>query len=142
MLQTGWLAQVFFLLSTFAIKLSVLIFYRRMVKDTVSRAWLYTIWVFITITVTAYVAAFIAYLNICTPLEAYWKAYDFIGSWASKHEYHCIDGQAFDLANSVLLGASDVWSVVIPCMMLRHYNLDVSYRQKVGLNVIFCLGLL
>lgn len=129
-----------FLFSTFGIKLSVLLFYRRMVKDSVSRAWMYTIWTFIFITVGAYVGTFVTFMTICQPLEAYWLAYRFNPPYTT--EFHCIDGQAFDLAISVLLGASDIWSVVIPCLMLRHYQLDVTFRQKLGLNFIFCLGLL
>jgi len=138
--QAGYFAQLCFLWSTFGIKLSVLLFYRRMVKDSVSRAWMYTIWVFIGITVGAYLGVFVTYMNICAPLEAYWLAYRFNPVYTTA--YTCIDGQAFDLGIAVLLGCSDIWSVVIPCMMLRHYQLDVGLRQRIALNLIFCLGFL
>lgn len=137
--QCGWLAQVLFLLSTFGTKMAVLLFYRRMVKDSVSRAWLYTLWFFLGVTVCAYIAEFIIYMNICHPLEAYWGFYR-IGGFQTP--FYCIDGQQLDLSIMILLGMSDTWSVVIPLMMLRHYQLDVTRRQKIALNMIFCLGFL
>ena len=36
---------------------------------------------------------------------------------------------------------SDVYAVILPSIMLRHYDLDIPRRQKIGLNIIFGLGL-
>jgi hypothetical protein len=111
-----------------------------MVKDTVTRAWLITIWIFIGITVGAYIGVFVTYMNICAPLEAYWLAYRFDPVYTTP--FSCIQGPSFDLGIAILLGCSDAWSVAIPCLMLRHYQLDVTMKQKIALNMIFCLGFL
>lgn len=45
------------------------------------------------------------------------------------------------LVAGVLSVVSDVIAVLLPCLMLHHYNLDISRKQKIFLNATFCLGL-
>ena len=132
----GWIAQILFLFSTTATKVSVLLFYRRMVKDTYSRRWLYAIWAALGCTAAFFVAILVTYCLICQPLSAYWESYNF----AYDKSFKCIDGNILTLMSGVLTIISDLYAVVLPCLMLRHYDLDVPRRQKIGLNIIFALG--
>ena len=133
----GWISQVLFLSSTSATKTSVLLFYRRMAKDTYSRRWLYAIWAALGCTVAFYVAQVITMCLICRPLSSYWESYD-IFNYHKK--FTCIDGNVLTAVSGVLNVISDVYAVLVPCLMLRHYDLDVPRRQKIVLNVIFGLG--
>ncbi|KXL48519.1 hypothetical protein M433DRAFT_63063 [Acidomyces richmondensis BFW] len=134
----GWIAQVLFLTSTCATKCSVLLFYRRLVKD-IGR-WIYAIWAALTFTGIYYVGILIAYCLACQPLEAYWKSYNLIHPYT--HPYKCIDGNVLSPFVGTLSVISDIYAVILPMVVLRDYQLDVPRRQKIGLRIIFALGLL
>ena len=136
--MVGWIAQVLFLISTCATKTSVLLFYRRMVKDAYSRKWLYAIWAALFGLFAYFVAVLFTYCFICQPLSAYWESYDF----NYNKTYTCINGDILSPLVGVLSIISDLYAVLLPSVMLRHYNLDVPKRQKIGLNIIFALGLM
>ncbi|KAF2173601.1 hypothetical protein M409DRAFT_48556 [Zasmidium cellare ATCC 36951] len=135
---TGWIAQVLFILSTVPTKLSVLLFYRRMAKDSLDRRWLYAIYLALSVTAAYGLAIFLTYCLICHPLSAYWESYDF----SYDKPFTCIDGNALTLTSGILSVLSDCYAVALPCLMLRHYSLDVPRKQKIVLNVIFGLGFL
>lgn len=121
-------------------KLSVLLFYRRMVKDTYSRKWLYILWAAIFFNTSAGVATLIVYLVICEPLEAYWLSYKFVPSPYTT-PYTCIHhGEGLTLSSCIISVITDTYAVAIPYLMLKQYKLDVPRRQKVALNTIFALG--
>lgn len=133
---TGWIAQVLFVVSTSATKTSVLLFYRRMVKDTYSRRWLYAIWAALGCNAAFFIAVLVTFCLICQPLSSYWASYNF----TYDKPYKCIDGNVLTVIAGVLSIISDLYAVILPCLMLRHYDLDVPRRQKIGLNIIFALG--
>lgn len=132
----GWLAQIFFLTSTCSTKCSVLLFYRRMVKDTGS--WKYAIWTALAATAGYYLGILLAYCFICRPLAAYWLSYnfDYTGS------YQCVDGDLLSMFVGILSVISDIYAVALPFVILQHYNLEVPRRQRLGLNIIFSLSLI
>lgn len=68
----AWVAQVLFIHSTCATKVSVLLFYRRMAQNTYKRVWIWTVYVLLFITVSAWIAVFITYCFMCSPLSTYW----------------------------------------------------------------------
>lgn len=60
---SGFAAQILFLVSTCATKASVLLFYRRMAKDTYSRSWLYATRGALGFTAAYFVGILIAYCS-------------------------------------------------------------------------------
>ena len=133
----GWIAQVLFLISTCATKTSVLLFYRRMVAGTYSKRWLFAIWAALAFLGGSFVSILFAYCFICRPLSAYWASYNF----DYDQEFTCIDGNILSPFVGTLSVFTDIYAVALPCAMLARVNLDVPRRQKIGLNVIFALGL-
>lgn len=127
-----------FIFSTCATKCSVLLFYRRMVKDTYSRSWLYAIWAALGFTGGYFLATLLALCLVCRPLSAYWESYDlnYTGT------YTCINGNVLSPMVGVLSVVSDLYAVLLPFLMLRQYDLNVSRRQRIALDAIFALGLL
>lgn len=132
----GWIAQVLMLISTCATKASVLLFYRRMVKDT--GRWKYAIWTALAFTGCYFVGILLGYCLMCRPLDAYWLSYDF----TYNKPYTCVDGDAISLCVGILSVVSDLYAVILPFIILRHYDLDVPRRQRVGLNIVFSLSIM
>lgn len=130
-----------FIHSSGATKTSVLLFFHRMVKDSYNRKWLYAVYVLLFITVGSWVSMFLAYCFMCQPLSAFWNVYNLIETGGSKN-YTCVDGEALTIAIGVVTIASDFYAVAFPCTLFYHYDLGSNRRQKIALNVIFCLGFL
>lgn len=134
--KVAWVAEMAFLITGCCIKVSVLLFYRRLVVNTVTRYWVGAVMVAIAFTV-AYTLAFVLTLIFnCTPTEAYWKSF----SPTYTRKYHCVDTTIVNLLAGIAAVTSDLYSVVLPCAMTR--NLQIPRLQKVALYVIFSLGLL
>jgi hypothetical protein len=132
----AWAAQVTFLISTGCTKCSILLFYRRLQKGTFNKIWQYCIYAALAFTV-AWVVGFILVLVFsCSPTEANWES----ANPNYRKKYSCVNGRYENLISGTLSVVSDAYSVLLPCLMLR--NFDVSKRQKLALNIIFSLGLI
>lgn len=132
----AWLAQLSFLASTSFTKISVLLFYRRLVKGTYNRVWRYMTIGAIIFT-ALYGSGFIISLVVnCSPTEAYWRAYDpyYTTDW------HCTDTTYLNPIAGALSVVSDIYSVILPMAIVR--NFDIARRKKLALYAVFSLGLL
>jgi hypothetical protein len=133
-----WLAEFAFLVCGGFTKVSVLLFYRRLVEGTYSKLWRWLVLFAIAFT-AAYTVAFCVMLLInCTPTEAYWKAFDPV--YATTHNYTCLDTKIINTLAGVFAATSDLYSVALPCIITWHFS--VPRAQKIALNIIFSLGLL
>lgn len=121
-----------------ATKASVLLFYRRLVTGTLARRWKLAIYFALAFHAAYLIGLTLGYVLICRPLEAYWMSYDY--NW---HEpYTCAAGNGLNPVIGVLSVLSDIYAVALPFVILHYYTLDVPRAQKIGLNLIFALGLL
>lgn len=132
----GWCAEIIYLFSTGCTKCSILFFYRRLTKGTYNKRWEYAIITAIAFTAFYSLAFIFLLIFSCSPTEAYWKSFDIY--W--KGDFHCIQSKYTNVLSGAMSVASDLYSVLLPCIML--YKFDAPRRQKIALNVIFCLGLL
>ena len=131
----GWCAEVTYLASTGFTKCSILLFYRRMTKGTYNMRWRYAIWIAIAVT-AGYSLAFIFLLIFsCSPTAAYWKSFNPY----YQEDFHCIQSRYTNVLSGGMSIASDLYSVLLPCIMLRKF--EAPRRQKIALYVIFSLGL-
>jgi hypothetical protein len=137
-LQIAWILQVLMLIGSGTTKASVLLFYRRLVVGTLARRWKLAIYFALTFHALYLLGTILGYVLICQPLEAYWMSYDY--TW--DKEYTCSPGDALNVVIGVLSIVSDVYAVALPFIILRHYSLDIPRSQKIGLNIIFGMGLL
>ena len=131
----AWLSEIAFLISTCATKVSVLLFYRRLTDGTYGRRWKIATIAAIVFTCLYCVAFILSLCFTCWPTEAYWMAFSF----TYTKDYSCKDTRAANPASGVLSVVSDIYSVILPMAMLRHF--DISRRKKIGLNVVFAFGL-
>lgn len=133
-----WLAEFSFLVCGGLTKISVLLFYRRLVDGTYSRRWKWLV-IFAIAFTAAYTTAFCIMLLVnCTPTEAYWRAFD--PKYALTQDYTCLDTRIINTLAGVFAAASDVYAVALPCIITWHFS--VPRAQKIALNIIFSLGLL
>jgi hypothetical protein len=132
----GWCAEVTYLASTCFTKCSILLFYRRLTKGTYNMRWKYAIWIAITVTVVYSLAFIFLLIFSCSPTAAYWKSFNPY----YKEEFHCIQSKYTNVLSGAMSVASDLYSVLLPCIMLRKF--EAPRRQKIALNIIFSLGLI
>jgi len=133
-----WLAEFSFLICGGLTKVSVLLFYRRLVDGTYSRRWRWLVVFAIAFTIAYTVAFCVMLLLNCTPTEAYWRAFDPV--YATTVHYTCLDTKIINTLAGVFAAASDVYAVALPCIITWHFS--VPRAQKIALNIIFSLGLL
>lgn len=132
-----WLGEWSFLICGGLTKVSILLFYRRLVSGTYSLRYKWVIWSAIAFTVGYTIAFCICLLVNCTPTEAYWMAFDIV--YALTQDYKCLDTSVINTMAGVCAAVSDLYAVVLPCVLT--WRLTIPPRQKIALNVIFCLGL-
>lgn len=131
--------EVLFFFATCFAKISVLLFYRRLVAGTYSTTYKWILWCSIGFVVIYTITFFAVIYASCIPIEALWRKYD--PTYTTP--YRCTSpGQAYSL--SIVIGAlsvvSDLYSVLLPTLLL--FSLSISVRQKVGLMFIFGAGFL
>lgn len=133
--QSAWVGQLIFLTGTCLIRISILLFYRRMVKGTFKRRWTWSVWVAIGVTVAWTLAFDIMLLTTCNPVEANWKVFDstYTTDWT------CADTRSSSFAAGVLAVMSDCYALVLPWAMI--WPLDMPRRQKIALNFVFSFGI-
>lgn len=133
-----WLGEFSFLVCGGCTKVSILLFYRRLVNGTYSKRYKWLIWAAISFTI-AYTFTFcVVLLANCTPTRAYWMAFDF--RYALTQEYTCMDTSVINAMAGVCAAISDVYSVVLPCFLTWQLS-SVPKAQKIALFGIFSLGL-
>jgi hypothetical protein len=136
--QMAWILQLLMLLSSGATKASVLLFYRRLVTGTLARRWKLAIYFALAFHITYLIGITLGYILICRPLQAYWMSFDY--TW--HQPYMCVDAHGLNPVIGVLSVLSDIYAVALPFAILHNYKLDVPRVQRIGLNVVFALGLL
>jgi hypothetical protein len=85
-----WLAQWMYLSGTGAIKVSVLLFYRRL-SVSFSRGFRWATWVGIGYNIIQLIAFGFSLLFVCVPVQAYWLAFDVKWATLNKGKYKCVN---------------------------------------------------
>ena len=123
-------------MSTCTIKVSILLFYRRL--DAGTHSWLFSCAILAAIGATvAYALAFILILIVqCRPLDSYWLRFtpNYTGN------YDCTVNETISLPISAYLSVvTDFLALLLPFWLV--WNMTLPRRQKWSLYAIFGLGL-
>jgi hypothetical protein len=120
------------------IKVSILLFYRRMNSRVVTRAFRIATWLNI-ILIAMYVVGFTLVLFLsCRPFTAFWDQFDLVRV-AQGYTYKCgVDESADLLAASIISAVQDAIVAFLPTVL--YWNLQIPVRQKMALGAIFALG--
>jgi hypothetical protein len=132
--------EALYLVSTGLTKMSILLFYRRLVPSTVSSTFVWSTRAVI-FSVLAYIAIFgIILLKGCAPMNAFWNQVD--PAWKRLHagQYKCLDEPALLFAVNITSIIQDFLTFLMPMMLF--WNLRLPTRQKVILQGLFGIGFL
>jgi hypothetical protein len=137
--QLAWLIAQLFLVSTAMTKLSVLMFYRRLVDGTYSKRFKWAIWVAMGIIIASTITFIVLLYFTCAPYQAYWRQFD-----ATYTTTFVCQSSNVLVRISRLIGSlsviTDFYSVLLPAILLM--RIQISKKQKLGLMFIFGLGFL
>lgn len=136
-IQNGWLAEIFYLWTTGCTKIAVLLFYRRLIRTTISRGLRWAIWLALSFTACYTIGFTVILLVGCNPVEARWMKFD--PTWRATHKFKCLNSPFVTIPLSGALSVfSDVYALAIPAILLS--GLQMARRQKIGLYIVFALG--
>jgi hypothetical protein len=137
--QYAFIIEQLFLVSTTCTKLSVLLFYRRLVKGTYSHRFKVAVWIAIAFVIISWIVFTVLVIVTCTPMSGYWMQYDLKARASGK--YKCTS-QHLVVALSKLSGSwsviSDFYSIMLPAALLM--RIKTNPRQRWGLMFIFSVG--
>jgi hypothetical protein len=128
--EVVWLSSIFYNATLGFIKISVLALYMRLGDRLLRRLAI----VMIGVVSCQAGGNVMACIFQCSPIEA---AYD---QTITSDQKTCININAFYLANAAVNIFTDLLTYTLPIKLI--INLQVPRRQKIGLAVILCLGLL
>lgn len=122
------------------VKISILLFYRRMNARVVTQKFRIATWINI-ILIGLYVVSFTLVLFLaCKPFSAFWDQFDFV-KLAKGYTYKCRVDEGVDLlAASIISALQDAVAAFLPTIL--YWNLQIPARQKIALGAIFALGYL
>ncbi|KAH8714071.1 hypothetical protein GQ44DRAFT_829934, partial [Phaeosphaeriaceae sp. PMI808] len=128
-----------FPLASGLIKMSVLLFYRRLSSRAVSPTFRWILRITIaSIGIYTIIFVFIP-VFLCSPISAFWDQQDFkVRSRPGGYTYKCTNEGATIVANGVVSTAQDFVAASLPAMLC--WNLQMPFRQKVALYGIFAVS--
>ena len=126
--------EILFVVTTGLIKVSILLFFRRLGSRGVSNAFRITTWVAIGFTIASSITFFISPLAGCRPLSSYWEQSDVINI-ALGVKFNCVDEGAAVTAAGVVSTVQDVITALLPNWI--YWKAQMPFRQKAELMAIF-----
>lgn len=132
-----WISQWCYLYATGAIKISVLLFYRRL-SVSFNRPFFWAVWAGIAYNIVTTLGFSIALLTICQPTAAYWLSFNL--TWLAEHggNRHCIyEGIPLTLSG-VFSVMGDLYAALLPSLLI--YRLQMPARQKWIVTLLFAVG--
>lgn len=132
--------EALYVFSTGLTKISILLFYRRLVVGSVSHTFVWAVRAII-FSVVAYMITFeITLISGCKPIYAFWDEVNPLwrGFYAGK--YKCVDELATLFAANITSIMQDFLTFSMP--LLLFWKLQLPIRQNVILGAIFGVGFL
>ena len=120
------------------VKISILLFYRRLNARSITRTFRIATWISI-IAIAVFCLSFVLILVFsCDHISAFWNQFDVVRQ-ATGYKYHCWVNEAADLLSASIISAVlDAVTAFLPTFL--YWNLQIPRRQKVALGAIFALG--
>ncbi|KAJ8115165.1 hypothetical protein OPT61_g3127 [Boeremia exigua] len=119
------------------IKISILLFYRRLSSRVVSNSFRWATWITIGFIATSTIAFTLVPIFGCNPISAFWDQVDVL-KLLKGYQYKCFDEGADIFAASVISAFQDLITAVLPTFL--YWNLHIPVRQKIALFGIFAIG--
>ncbi|KAF9700510.1 hypothetical protein EKO04_001498 [Ascochyta lentis] len=126
-----------FSLASGLIKISVLLFYRRLGSRAVSPAFRWTLRITIAV-IGIYTIVFVSItMFMCTPISAFWNQIN-MKLLLTGYKYRCANEGAEIVANGIISTIQDVVVASLPAVLC--WNLQMRTRQKIALYSVFAVS--
>ena len=132
--QVAWSSEISFQICSCLIKISILLFYRRLVQRTHGRLMQMSIYFAINFTIVYMIGTVVLLFVVCLPTPAYWESLDV----SYTKPYKCINTTVIDPLIVALSVFSDFYALIIPQVVI--WKLKMARREKLMLYGIFGSG--
>ncbi|KAF1931325.1 uncharacterized protein M421DRAFT_56758 [Didymella exigua CBS 183.55] len=119
------------------IKISILLFYRRLSSRVVSNRFRWAVWITIAFIASSTVAFTIVPIFGCDPISAFWDQANVV-LVLKGYKYRCFNEGADVFSACVISTFQDLITAVLPTFL--YWNLRIPVRQKIALFGIFAIG--
>lgn len=119
------------------IKISILLFYRRLSSRVVSNRFRWATWITIAFIASSTIAFALAPILGCNPVSAFWDQVNY-NKLVRGYKYRCLNEGADVFSASVISTVQDLITAVLPSFL--YWNLRIPVRQKIALFGIFAIG--
>ncbi|KAF3041395.1 hypothetical protein E8E12_009574 [Didymella heteroderae] len=126
-----------FCLASGLIKISILLFYRRLSSRVVSNRFRLATWITIGFIASSSIALAIVPIFGCDPISAFWDQAN-ANLLLGGYKYRCFNEGADVFSASVISTVQDLITAVLPTFL--YWNLRIPVRQKIALFGIFAIG--
>lgn len=125
--------ELLYLCASVIIKISILLFYRRLAKGILPKAFIYATWAIAAFIIAYFIAALITLFFTCRPFNGFWWRID--PFWRLAHPDACIDeGLAIVIVGSIS-ALHDFLIALLPTVVFA--RLPMPTRQKIALGAVF-----
>ncbi|KAI8931084.1 hypothetical protein NX059_012095 [Plenodomus lindquistii] len=131
------IGECVFCVSSGMIKISILLFYRRLSSRAISVSFRRVTWISIAFIIASTIALSLAPILGCQPMSAFWDQLN-LSKIAKGYKFHCFDEGADVLAASIISATQDLITAILPTFL--YWNLRIHIRQKIALSGIFAIG--
>ena len=128
--HTRALAAAYFV-GVFTIKLAILLEFLRIFSPGRSHNTFWIYYILIWLNFFFYVIILFLCVFPCQPIKKYWKP------WIDGR---CLDTTRLPVVNACVNVASDISLLIVPQKVI--WNLQMSFKRRVGVSAIFLVGLL
>jgi hypothetical protein len=129
-----------YMISTCTTKVSILLFYRRLAADTISKRFMYFVYAAIAYVAIYFIVLFCTLGANCRPLSTYWKLADYVWYQQNQESIHCLPEGNLLLACAIISATQDFLACGLPTILL--WKLQMNRRTKIGLCCLFGAGFL
>lgn len=129
--------ELFYLVATGLIKISILLFYRRLKDASISRRYLWIIYASIAFVAAYSIQCIILLIFNCTPISDYWNQLAPDRIFTDRHP-NCVGEGSSLIANTAISLSQDFVAAVVPTYLF--WTLTLDRKNKLLLAVVFVVA--
>jgi hypothetical protein len=128
-----YILKILYFVLIAVVKLALLFFYLRIFPKRLTRKLL---WATIAFTTLYGISYTITAIFQCSPISYSWLQYADAGASSGK----CIDINLLSWTNGIVSIVTDIWMLALP--LYEVFRLQLSWRRKISVALMFCVGTL
>lgn len=124
-----WWSELVYILTSCTVKVSVLLFYRRLSTEF-SKRFLWAVYVGLATNLVYFIGFGGLLFTICSPLDAYWNSFDPYWKYKHRHFYCHAENVALPLSAGLSV-ITDLYATLVPLWLVT--SIQKSLKDKIGL---------